>query len=249
MNNAKNQRRLAAFIVGAGLLAASSIVTTAQAVMFDFGAIAAANGGQEQGNPAESDGAPLAGLRFVEGSNSVFTDGFAANPLLQVIGTGQWTGGTAYAYLDGPSSGRQAGLGVCKTLTNPGKQCTPSNDDNVTTGETLTLTFNDMVTLVDIMFRGENHFDVGAPAPGELQANETLFINGMASTFGTAVATLAGIGASDVFTFTFGGQMPEQFYVNVIDARRVQVPEPATLGILGAGIALFGFVGRRRKTA
>lgn len=254
MNISKHwiQKRLAAAFAVAGLFAMSALASTAQAVVFDFAAIGAI-AGQEQGNPGEMDGVPI-GLRFVEGDTSVHLDTFdGLETGLQVIATGGYVvaGDGPFAYLDGISGGLPAGLGVCQVLS--GTQCDPSDDDNVTGSgptEILTLRFSDAVAfnpVAGVAFRGELHSIVDA---GEIDGDvDTLVINGIGTTFDNALATLVGLGFSDTFTFAFGGDHPEQFYLSVVDVRRrpPSVPEPSALGILGFGIVLLAIAGRLRR--
>ena len=89
------------------------------------------------------------------------------------------TGGNPY--LDDLSGG-PGGLGVCTDLSGS-NQCDPSSDDDVTSGESLTLTFYTdgtlstlmVVTKADILFHNGNH---GTTFAGEVEIS----IDGGAST-------------------------------------------------------------------
>lgn len=166
--------------------------------------------------------------------------------------TGAGPNGTAYAYLDKGN----AGLGVCKDLNSfgdsnkntlmPGSglnMCAPGSDDNMTTGEILTFTFN-VDVLIDNFWFNNNH-------DGGFVANDTLLIDGIERAVGLGIVGGAGgIGpfsvlAGQSITVAFGGTQANQFYVAGMDVNTV--PEPATLFLLGAG--LLGIGARRRMKA
>jgi len=118
-------------------------VTSAQAsVIFDFGAIANGPLGTE-GPFNNSAGYATEGGITVQAGPSSF-------PVLA-------------AYLDSSFNSNPAGLGVCSGFS--GTECDPSSDDNVTSGETLTLSFFDAATMNPLMvvlnptfFRDSLHF-------------------------------------------------------------------------------------------
>lgn len=149
----------------------------------------------------------------------------------------------ANAYLDASGGEGPAGLGVCLNLLSG--ECNPSNDDNVTIDETVTIAFDagpfDIRTL---SFRGEGHVDKNGDAVNTL----LIALNGglaVAYTFAAAVAAAIGgafLGANSI-SFAFGGASPDQFYINAIS----DVPLPAALPLLLAGVAGLGFASRRRK--
>lgn len=149
--------------------------------------------------------------------------------------------GSPFVYLDSKSGGRPAGMGVCQTLTGSA-QCTPSGDDNITTGEILTLAFSTTVTLDGASFRDADHF--ASFAAGD----QFQFDDGSGGGFGAVafasdgVWTPAGISGT-TFKFKYDN---EQFYIETLTA--TGVPEPATLGLLGFGLLAAAGMRRRRRS-
>ncbi len=150
--------------------------------------------------------------------------------------------------------GLPAGLGSCQVLNSRGF-CTPSRDDNITTAESVTLSFfrnedgaqGDALTvaLSDAVYRGEFHQLAGDPA-GDIDLNETLLfgVDGVvtAQHFGTQISA-----TGHSFSFGFGGDRPEQFYVSTLVAVAAAVPEPGVLGMIGFGLALLPVLRHRLK--
>ncbi|MCR8724068.1 VPLPA-CTERM sorting domain-containing protein [Frigidibacter sp. ROC022] len=147
------------------------------------------------------------------------------------------SGNDAYAYFDAGD----AGLGVCKSLTQS-DQCTPSSDDNVTYGEAVTIAFDGLRTLSDILFRAEGHVP--------LTTNETLLfgINGGTLTEYT-FAGLSGLSFGNVSsaTFAFGGTSEQQFYIQSAVVTAATVPLPAAAPMLLMALGGFGFAARRKR--
>jgi hypothetical protein len=147
-----------------------------------------------------------------------------------------------YAYYDDANSaGRPAGLGVCSEIDGD-LQCVIGSDDNITSGESVTLTFSHAIDIAGLTFRGEHHYLMD-DGNGELSSTETLLINGQMYTFGEASTTLWQ-NVTEI-TFAYGGKMSEQFYVSAISV----VPLPATLPLFAAGLLGLGAVSRRRRKA
>ena len=209
-------------IVGLAVVALAGI-QTANAATFDF--------------VAEADKPYDAGVAGEQG--------FATYKLeaggIKLEATGKFGSQAAFAYLDKGN----AGLGVCKILSGPTNQCNPSNDDNVTLGETLILTFDQMVSLDEVTFRDGGHHQTFDPkALFELTIDGILY----GGTGQALVPTFYGPLVGKVFEFAnFNADADTdndyQFYISTVNVSAV--PIPAAIWLFGS--AMLGFVGIRRN--
>lgn len=199
--------------------AATMGFAAANAALVDFGADANNNGERAAPN----------GLNI----NGVIMN-FASTPAQSV------------AYLDASSGGLPAGLGVCKVILNG--DCNPSNDDNVTDGESVTISFvNGPFNLSGFIFRDENHNLLNGSAGNQGNIDTLrIGINGGALAVYT-FAQAVGLAFNNVSSITFAYNSG-QFYVNVLDASN-QVPIPGALPLLISGLAGLGFAARKKKAA
>ena len=218
-------KKLISSLVAVGALAISA---QANATVFDF---------QDLVDNGNEDGGVFSGT-LGDGTNPAdFITDVAANGEAG-FSTFSWTkgattltvdGGADYAYLD---KGK-AGLGVCKVLTTS-DQCDPGNDDNVTLGEVLNFGFSSGhdVDLNASTFRKANHglladlSDIEVNIDGGGWLDLTANLNFYATNFSLRTTDDSS-----------------QFY---IDALSVSVAEPATVALMGLGLAGLGVV-RRRK--
>jgi hypothetical protein len=161
---------------------------------------------------------------------------------ISVDATGTYNGGSAFAYLD---SGN-AGMGVCKVLDG-GNQCNPSNDDNVTTGEILTLEFSEKIIINTLEFLGEGH--VASALDGDslnfrIDGGSWSVMSIDQSDWGNFVGLM---GTTFDFAFLDENLGGDQFYLSSATVSAVPLP-PAVL-LFGAALGGLGFLSRRRKQA
>jgi hypothetical protein len=110
------------------------------------------------------------------------------------------------------------------------------NGDNTSAGESVTLLFNENVTLTGL-FAYHDH--------GYEPVDRFLLVNGQAFAFGAEGSwiDLGGLSGTS-FTIAHAGEAGgSDFYVSAVRA----VPEPATLAIMGLGLLAAGFKRRAKR--
>lgn len=147
--------------------------------------------------------------------------------------TGYYNGNLATAVQDSENAYSTAnkigaGLGVYHVFKD-------NSDDNITTGESLTIVFDEVVNLTGISLRSEGH-------------NVTGWIPSATFLFNNTDTALAGdIALNEVgttFTFAFGGTKADQFYLSGLTFETM-IPEPSSYALMLAGLSLLGFASRR----
>lgn len=152
------------------------------------------------------------------------------------------TGSSPYAYLDR----NQAGAGVCKVLS--GTQCSPSNDDNLTSGEILGVSFAQSLFIESFSFRGEAHpndpaFGVNDMFDLSLDGGITWMTLNLINAKTGSVAINATVKAGTEILFAFNNQ---QYYLSAANVSAVPVPASGIL-LLSALGGLVAIVRRRRQ--
>jgi len=203
----------------AATIAASFASMSAHAIVLDFVAEAAGN---ERG--------------IVNGSTINNFQGTGVNVTF-TAGGGDW-----FPYFDDISSGKPAGLGVCKVL-DAGNQCDPPSDDNVTVAESITIAFSGAAFAIrDISFNNVSHDPLGL---GGADGMVSIALDGgmaMVMLFSEAIAAANAnmFAAASSITFAY---VDTEFYIGAIS----DVPIPGALPLLISGLAGLGFASRRRK--
>lgn len=156
---------------------------------------------------------------------------------------GHSAAGSAYAYMDAG----YGGLGVCKSLTTTA-QCTPSNDDNTTTGEWLTFVFDTDVMIKNLWVNNYHDDDKSLIGDKITIANggPAFQVAGKDSekplgsyTSATSIGSFY-VSAGTAFTMAY---FDEEFYVTAMEV--VGVPEAGTLVLFVLGLVGLGLVRRR----
>ena len=199
------------------------------------------------GAVAHADTIDFKNLADVQWGESAWKPLTIITPNFTLTITATKNGQAAYAYLD---SGN-AGLGVCGAVVagantnvqthSTANLCDPSDDDNVTTGESLTLVFSKNVTIQTLSF-DDNH-----DSPFSLLGDK-INIGGSAFTFANGgvsqdsfTTAPYSVSAGNPFVISYNN---EEFYLSALT---VSTPEPATLILASAGLLGLGFTARRRN--
>ncbi len=177
---------------------------------------------------------------------------------ISVYATGTYNGGTASVVQDKEngyngqlygSTATGAGLGVYHKVSP-----TDNSDDNITAGEALKLSFNQVVTMSAFGMRAEGHNTTSwlTNASFEYSTNGTTWISALLpdnNVVGNPNAGKFVLGlTSQDFYFRYGGTAPiDQFYISSVTV--TPVPEPEIYAMMGLGLGLLGWAGRRRKLA
>ncbi|GJL90844.1 VPLPA-CTERM sorting domain-containing protein [Hyphococcus sp.] len=197
---------------------------------------------------------------IANGSSIDFGDGvvigFESNSGLNAS-SGGWSRSIQYnPYFDDVSGGKPGGLGVCRALDGaagngaPGAECADASDDSIDgemgSNEGIILTFfGQNFDLLSLSFRDGDHNSLNAsnglvyffqysPARGDVVFGTTTF----------ADLVMRAIAGEFTDTNTFGLRyVNTEFYLEAIS----DVPLPAALPVLLAGLGGLGFASRKRK--
>lgn len=209
------------FLKGGVAIAAFALVGVANAATFDFTSLTPASGITGCGFNSGND---LCGtsMTFAQGSISAT----ATASYNQLSSNGSVPVKVVQDYNGTP---KYVGLGVYHKISE-------TSDDNITSGELLTLTFNQVVTLTGLNLRAEGHGVYGLE-------NRTFLLNGNSQALTGSITGLSYTGTT--FTFGYGGTNADQYYLSGMTV--TAVPEPETFAMLLAGLGVIGGIARRRK--
>lgn len=216
-----------------GTVALLTAVLPAAAVSFDF---------DHLGRGAALDFLPTDGINVTGGdlaSSNVHLGNFDGD-LNYTVGdltatvTGTYFGEEAAVVQDSTSNWtdtRGAGLGVYHAPVD-------RSDDNITDGELLTITFNRVVTITSIGLRAEGHNFTGW-TPGA-----TFLLDGGNTALPIGIGSINVEKTGTAFTFSYGGDTPDQFYVASLEVQ--EVPEAGATAVL-LGLSVLGLGGFRKR--
>lgn len=150
---------------------------------------------------------------------------------ITVSASGTYNGGTASVVQDREGNwteARRAGLGVYH------KNPLDTSDDNITAGETLTITFDRLVSIsrIDLSSEGHNYTS--------WTSGSTFLLNGQEKALPNGVGFIGGLNlVGKTFTFAYDSTGGDQFYLAALTA--TAVPDgAATLTLMGLGLLALG---------
>ena len=224
----------------AGLILISAAIAPASAATSDFDFANLTFIGNVNAGFLPSDGVPCTGGDLCSSAVPSVFDGDLNYTIgsITATATGTFNAGVAAVVQDHENNYNKinrigAGLGVYHIPND-------TSDDNITTGEVLTITFDQVVTLSQIDLRSEGHNVTN------WIANATFLFNGSNTLLPAGTGSISGLNlVGTVFTFGFGGQTPDQFYLAGMTV--AAIPEPGTYAMMLAGLGLMGFIARRRR--
>ena len=233
-----NSLRPTAFVAALGLLC--SLPATADAV-FDFYKL-----GRGAGDFVSADGVACTGADRCSSNVDAGTrndDLTFTNGGITVKATGTYLGNTAAVVQDSEASWTSsigAGLGVYHLSGN-------NSDDNITAGESLTLTFDRIVHLTGIGLRSDGH-NFTAWTSGA-----TFLLDGVSMLLPINVGSIGLDLTAQSFTIAFGGASGDQFYLSSLSASAIAeqvgtVSEPSGMALALGSLGLLGWSSKRRRT-
>lgn len=222
-------------LIAAALIAVAAVPASATTTTFDFYKLGrgAANGDFLPTDGIACTGGDLCSSNVdggVRNGDLTFTSGG-----IKTFATASYNGQVAAVIQDATSNwnaSNGAGLGVYHLSG-------VNSDDNITIGEKLTLSFNELVTMSSIGLRADGHnftnWATGA----------TFLLNGVSTLLPDNIGSIALNLTGKSFDFAYGGAKPAQFYL--ASATVAPVPEPGTYALMLGGLGVAAFVARRRR--
>ncbi len=231
-------------LISALLLVSAALPANANTVNFDFYKLGK---GVANGDFLPTDGIASEGgdLSSSDVNNGIFNgDLNFTNGGLTATATGTYLGDDAAVVQDKESGWtadrtKGAGLGVYHSPPNTNDDFYDSrldtSDDNITSGEILTIKFNQMVNLTQIGLNSDGHNIFGQTSTYNFLFNGVDY-----DLIGTTNLSVIG----DTFTFAFSTNSGKQFYLSSLTVSAV--PESgSSIALIGA--ALMGLAALRRK--